>query len=73
MDWQFNIPCEGKDNVGIISRMEGMWDIDIAKGNQIDLNNLFLSVRVFTIKSKQTCLPQVVVFKYEEKILPPKP
>lgn len=47
MDWQFNIPCEGKDNVSIINRMEGMWDIDIAKGNQIDLNNVFLSVRIY--------------------------
>lgn len=45
MDWQVNIPCEGKDNVGTISRMEGMWNIDIAEENQIDLNNLFLSVK----------------------------
>lgn len=45
MDWQLNIPCEGKNNVGTISRIEGMWNRDTAEGNQIDLSNLILSVK----------------------------
>lgn len=32
MDLQLNIPCEGKDNFGTVSRMREMWNMSYNRG-----------------------------------------